>query len=139
MTKIFIDTNVILDFVLCRDGEKNALKVFQLGENENIDLVVSFLTMANVAYVARKHRSKEELLIYLNEFSSLFHILNMDECQFNAALNTIAPDFEDSLQYQCAKLHNCDFIVTNNTKHFPFKDINVTTPHQLLTILNHIS
>lgn len=56
---VFIDTNVILDFVLCRDGEQNATDIFQLGENGDIRLSVSFLTMANVAYVARKHRTRE--------------------------------------------------------------------------------
>lgn len=34
-----------------------------------------------------------------------------------------APDFEDMLQYQCAKTAGCDYIVTNDCRHYDFSDI----------------
>lgn len=132
MDKVFVDTNVLLDFVLAREGEQNALDIFQMGEDNHIELVVSFLTMANVAYVARKHRTREELFEYLEELSSLFNILPMDEEQYRKALSIVAPDFEDILQYMCASKAACDIIITNNTKHFSFSDIPVLTPSQFL-------
>lgn len=130
--KIFVDTNVILDFVLCREGQQEAMDIFQMGEEGKTELVVSFLTMANVAYIARKHRTKEELYEYLRELSSLFHILEMTESQYHEALATIVPDFEDMLQYVCAKHNRCDAIITNNIKHFSFSLIPVMTPSQYL-------
>lgn len=130
--KVFVDTNVLLDFVLCRDGERQAMDIFQLGEDGKIRLCVSFLTMANVAYVARKHRSKEELYSYLRDFASLFEILNMDDSQYKNALEEVVSDFEDMLQYQCAKTHACDVIITNNTKHFNFSELPVLTPDLFL-------
>lgn len=133
MAKVFLDTNVVLDFVLSREGEQEAMDIFQMGEDGQVDLVVSFLTMANVAYIARKHRTKEELYLYLRELSSLFHILSMDESQYQEALATITPDFEDMLQYICAKNESCDVIITNNTKHFAFSKIPVLTPTQFLS------
>ncbi len=54
MRKVFVDTNVILDFVLCREGQQYAMDLFQMAEEGKIELFVSFLSMANVAYVARK-------------------------------------------------------------------------------------
>lgn len=139
MKRVFIDTNVVLDFVLCREGEQKAMDVFQMGEDGLVQLVVSFLTMANVAYIARKHRSRTELNEYLRELASLFHILPMDEAQFNEALNNESPDFEDMLQYQCAVYHNCDVIITNNTKHFVFSEIKVQTPSEFLIKNNELN
>lgn len=132
MKRVFLDTNVVLDFVLCRNGEQEALDIFQLGEDNKIELVVSYLTMANVAYISRKHRTKEELYEYLRELSSIFKILEMDEEQYIEALKTIVTDFEDLLQYTCAKKHNCDIIITNNIKHFSFSELPVQTPTQFL-------
>lgn len=136
MKKIFVDTNVILDFVLCREGQQNAMDIFQMGEDGKVELVVSFLTMANVAYIARKHRTKEELYDYLRELSSLFHILEMNEAQYHEALSTIVTDFEDMLQYVCATHYCCDAIITNNIKHFSFSKIPVMTPSQYLADKN---
>lgn len=130
--KVFIDTNVLLDFVLCRDGDELAMDIFQMGEEAKIQLCVSFLTMANVAYVARKHRTKEELFTYLRDFASMFEILAMDDSQYKEALKYQATDFEDMLQYQCASSHNCDLIITNNIKHFKFSLMPVNTPLEFL-------
>ena len=132
MKRIFLDTNVLLDFVLSREGEQDAMDIFQMGEDNEIELVVSFLTMANVAYVARKHRTRDELYEYLRELSSLFRILPMDQSQYLEALNTIVSDFEDMLQYVCARKYKCNVIITRNIKDFPFSDILVLSPKQFL-------
>lgn len=134
MRKVFVDTNVILDFVLCREGQQYAMDLFQMAEEGKIELFVSFLSMANVAYVARKHRTKEELYEYLRELSSLFKILSMDETQFTEALTTIVPDFEDLLQYVCARKYDCDCLVTNNVRDFSFSEIPVYMPAQFLCL-----
>lgn len=134
MRKVFVDTNIILDFVLCREGQQYAMDLFQMAEEGKIELFVSFLSMANVAYVARKHRTKEELYEYLRELSSLFKILSMDETQFNEALTTIVPDFEDLLQYVCARKSGCDCIVTNNVRDYSFSEIPIYKPIQFLSL-----
>lgn len=137
MKRIFIDTNVVLDFILCRDGEQEAMDIFQLGEDGKVSLFVSYLTMANVAYVARKHRTREEIYSYLRELSALFRILPMDETQYQEALRTEVSDFEDMLQFVCAKSNQCDVIITNNTKHFSFSTLPVYTPSQFLAELHN--
>lgn len=134
MQKVFVDTNVILDFVLCREGQQYAMDLFQMAEEGKIELFVSFLTMANVAYVARKHRTREELYEYLRELSSLFKILSMDEEQFSEALSTIVPDFEDLLQYVCARKNDCDCLITNNVRDFTFSELPIFTPAHFLSL-----
>ncbi len=46
-----------------------------------------------------------------------------------------AGDFEDALQYYSAKSTGADFIVTRNIKDFPFADIDVLLPCDLIEAL----
>ena len=97
MKKVFLDTNVLLDFVLGREGMKDALAILQLQEDNKVYLSTSILSMANVAYVAKKGRTKAELYELMQGLSEMIHTLQMDEYQFQEALSVIAPDFEDML------------------------------------------
>ena len=52
--RVFLDTNIILDLLLERDGFQDSATIFQMQEDGKIRLCVSFLTMVNVAYVYKK-------------------------------------------------------------------------------------
>ena len=53
--KVFIDTNVFLDYILSRQvGFVEANELFMLSANYQIDLILSDLTLANVRYVTRR-------------------------------------------------------------------------------------
>ena len=58
----------------------------------------------------------------------------MNEQQLQEALTFIAPDFEDMLQYVCAKEHECDTIITRNKKDFIFSTLPLYTPTEFLQI-----
>ena len=45
-------------------------------------------------------------------------MLPCDASQLDAGLGFEVKDFEDMMQYQCAKAAGCDVIVTNNKKDF---------------------
>lgn len=132
MKKVFLDTNVVLDFVTQRDGYEDACDIFQLGEDNIVFLCVSFLTMANTAYVAKRGRTIDELYALMEGLTDMFEVLQMNQEQLRSSFSVIAADFEDVLQYICASYHNCDIIVTNNTKHFKFSKIQVLTPKEFL-------
>ena len=132
MKKVFIDTNVLIDFMLEREGARNAADILQLGEEKKIRTAASFLTMANIAYIIRKGRTRTELYALLTDLSDVIEIFPMDERQFKDALMQPASDFEDVLQYECAKTYGCDVIVTCNSKHFPFAQIPVLSPAEFL-------
>ena len=53
--KVFIDTNVFLDYILSRQvGFVDANEIFMLSANYEIELILSDLTLANVRYVTRR-------------------------------------------------------------------------------------
>ena len=58
--KVFIDTNVFLDYILSRQvGFVEANELFMLSANYQIDLILSDLTLANVRYVTRRDFTNE--------------------------------------------------------------------------------
>lgn len=133
MKKVFLDTNILLDFITEREGVEEASSILQLGEEGQVSLTTSFLTMANVAYVARKGRNQAELYELMRGLSEMVEVLRMDEKQFQEALSIISTDFEDVLQFVCAKTFECDVIVTRNKKDFKFSTIRILSPEEFLS------
>lgn len=130
--KVFLDTNILLDFVTEREGVEEACDILQLGEDGKINLSTSYLSMANTAYVARRGRSREELYAVLAGLSDMIQVLSMDEEQLRQAIAHPVSDFEDMLQYVCAMTHHCDVIISRNKKHFSFSHIPVYSPAEFL-------
>lgn len=134
MKKVFLDTNILLDFVTEREGVEDASAILQLGEEGKVWLTTLFLTMANVAYVARKGRTQAELYELMKGLSEMIEVLAMDEIQFQEALSIVSTDFEDVLQYVCSKTFECDVIITRNKKDFiNFSVIEILSPREFLT------
>lgn len=135
MKKVFLDTNVVLDLFTGRDGAEDAGAIFQLGEDGEIDICISFLTVANCAYILRK-LAPDVLHDMLKELTGRVEVLSMDAGQIVEALKVESPDFEDMLQYQCALFHGCNCIITRNIRHFGYSVITVMAPNEFLgTIL----
>ena len=134
MKRIFLDTNIVLDFLI-REEYKPQIREL-ISHSEDFDLYISYLTVANAAYIMRKY-SKVELRSNLELILELFEIIPNDKQQLLEAIKTDSPDFEDMLQYQSAKSVKCDVILTRNSKDFPFSDIPVMDVSSFLKILTH--
>ena len=55
--KIFLDTNILLDYYTGRMGDSNAEKIVQIGKNPEIELCISVLTAINVLYITKRTAS----------------------------------------------------------------------------------
>ena len=135
--KIFIDTNIALDYM---QGRKNPeqVELFLSSVKKDTDnrTYVSYLTMANAAYILRKQYSSTELNILFRTFTSGCNVLPMNDMQLYEALRSAnpSPDFEDNLQIMCAESGGCDVIVTHNIDHFrPYTDIPAITPEDFIS------
>ena len=133
MKKIFLDTNILLDYYLDRSGAFEAGQIFRAANAGKINVFASFLTFANFAYVAKHSHTYEEVYTALDKFESLVKALPMDRKQLREAIDRPCKDFEDMLQVQCAKAASCDVIITNNTKDFAeFCDLPFMTAAQFV-------
>ena len=58
----------------------------------------------------------------------------------NKSLKSDFRDFEDAIQYNCAKsLKKIDFIVTRDTKDFKTSSLPILTPKEAVTLIESIS
>lgn len=116
--KLFLDTNILLDLLLERDGYEDSAYLFQLQEEGKLTLCVSILTMVNMAYVYKKTVGQDMAIVNIKYFSTLVDVVPMDGEQLQQAIMTDCPDFEDALQATAASNAGCDFLITRNVKDF---------------------
>lgn len=132
--RVFLDTNVLLDTLLPgRSLREVSNTILTLGNIDPLRFCVSTLTLANLAYSARKMYSKQEVRELLNNFIHRWRILELSAFNFYEAVSSRSPDFEDALQISIAE-SDCDVIVTNNVKDFKgYTALEVLTPQEFLS------
>ena len=131
-SQLFLDTNVILDLALNRlELVKDAESIFALSDQNKIDIYISSLTLSTVAYFADKHKLNPFVIV--KKFLECTHVIELDATCFKQVLTSDFLDFEDGLQYFCArKVKDMEAIITRNTKDFKPSLIPVLTPAQFL-------
>ena len=122
MKRIFLDTNILIDYIDNRAGADDAELIFACGFSGEVLLFASSLTFANMAYII-KGRSQEEKYDALKQMAGVVEILPLGKEEVMSAIAQPVKDFEDMLQYQCAKAAGCDYIITNDHRHYDFSDI----------------
>ena len=122
--KIFIDTNVFLDALLNRNKGLSK-KLIQHLEQQNIEISLSDISVINIAYIIRKDFSKDEIKEVVNILLKKHKIVCASGKIIEDANNSKFKDFEDGVQYFCAKKIEADLIISNNKKDFLESDIFV--------------
>ena len=122
MKRIFLDTNILIDYIDNRAGADDAEQIFACGFSGEVLLYASSLTFANMAYII-KGKTLEEKYDALRLMAGIVEILPLGKQEVVSAIAQPVKDFEDMLQYQCAKAAGCNYIVTNDRRHYEFSDI----------------
>jgi len=117
MMKVFLDTNILIDYVDHREKRVYAGLILSMADEGLITLYASYLSYANMGYILRK-RTQEERYRLIQEARNMATVLPCDAEQLDIALTQPVKDYEDMLQYQCALAAGCDVVVTNNKKDF---------------------
>ncbi len=134
--KVFLDTNIILDLLLQREGWEHSAQIITLQEKGCLQLCVSVLTMVNVAYVYRKTVGESLAVANLKYISALMEVLPMDSVMMDEAIQAGGRDFEDGFQAVAAATAGCDAIVTRNTRDF---ENLIPQAHPLPTLFDPVS
>ena len=134
--RIFIDTNVMLDFL----GERNPFyesiaKIATLAEKEKLTLIVSPISFATVNYFLSKFENSKIAREKLRKFKIISEICTLDEQTIEKGLNSSFADFEDALQYFSATESECDLILTRNGKDFKKSLLPIMTPDEFIKSL----
>ncbi len=132
-TKVLLDTNIVMDlFDADRIAHKSSLqKVKDLMEN-GASLYVNSDTLATAFYLLRslKKVTLDEALFALRETTTMCDLVSIEIDDVDKALSLCEEktkpykDYEDAMQYICAKKVGASAIITND-RNFVSEDIEI--------------
>ena len=137
MENVFIDTDVIVDFLTDRKPfSLESAKIFSLIDQKKIKGCVSSLSFSNLYYVLRKFGTHKKVINSLQELSELVDILKVDSEIIKSALTSDFKDFEDAIQYYTAISNNkLDAIITRNIADFKLSTLPVFSPDEAIGLI----
>ncbi|MCF6352473.1 MAG: PIN domain-containing protein [Cyclobacteriaceae bacterium] len=137
MKRIFIDTNVILDFLADRTPfSEHAAILFQLAKEDTIEIYISAISINNTYYILRKVTSHKIAIQLISELEELVGLQETTRTIIRKSIKSNFSDFEDAIQYFSAvKLGNIDIISTRDLKGFKKSDIPVLSPESTVKLL----
>lgn len=134
--KLFLDTNVVLDFLLAREGELNEIDtILDLSKLGKLDCLISESVLATTIYFLQKQ--KMPALQMLRDFCTTCKIIPFNHPVLYNDIE-IFKDLEDGLLYFLALHHKADYFITRNKPDFKKAgiDLPVFTPKQFLQHYN---
>lgn len=136
-TRLFLDTNVVLDLLAHRlPFYESVAKIATLADQGKVTLVVSALSYSTVNYFLSKYENYEIAQNKLRRFRVISEVSDLNEVIIDKALNANFRDFEDALQYFGAIQAVCGVIITRNAKDFKASAIPVMTPDEYIASLH---
>ena len=137
MTKVFVDADVILDLFIDREPHHSvAMRFFSYADANaaSIALYTSPVVIANVAYLLGRAKSHAYAVDRLARLRQFVGVLPMGESVIDDAIRRPGGEFEDSLQYHCARANELTVIITRNVKDFITDSVQIMTPSEFLTV-----
>ncbi len=129
-TKLFIDSDVVIDFFTDREPHVNpSSELFDLNEKGEIKLHLSAVSINNIYYIVRKHLGHKKTLQVIEELTDMTEIIGTTKKEIIQALKNDFKDFESSIQYSSAlTIEGIKVILTRNVKDYRNSEIAVMTP-----------
>ena len=116
MQKVFLDTNIVLDFLdKKRVNHQKAKDLISKLIMKDSQIFISEDMLSTIFYISK---DKEKVLLFFEMIMNKWLVVPYGkelilrailECQENKG-----QDLEDTLQCLCAKEHNCEYIVTSD-------------------------
>lgn len=139
MGKIFLDANIIIDFLDdTRKGFLNAQKILAFCVQNDISIGISEDIMTTVFYICKKNIPREKIFSFFSKFESFGNVEHFGSAvrknSLEYCLKNNTADLEDVLQSFCAQENKYDAIITND-KNFPSDILQIYTAPQFLKTL----
>ena len=136
VSKILIDTNVLLDYLLGRDPFfEDAKKVILSCTEGDTKGCIAAHSISNMFFILRKDYTASERREILSSLCTIFDVEGIDKAKLLASLaNEEFSDFEDCLQMECAKSYGAEYIVTRNVADYSTSDIKAILPSEYLEL-----
>lgn len=137
MIHLFLDTNVILDFLIDRKPFSSfAGKIFDYSEKGKVKIYLSAVSYNNLYYVIKKASTQKATIRILSRLAEMTEIIDTTSTCIHHALHSEFSDFEDALQYFSATVKpQINAIVTRNGPDFRHSQISILTPEEAVHVV----
>ncbi len=136
MISVFLDSDVILDFLLKRERfAEPAGAIFSLGERGRLSLLTSTLSFMNVHYIAATATDRSTARSLARQLRTLVQLLPVSAEHIDAACASDLKDIEDYVQYAVARGAHVDYLVTRNVGDYPREPSFIMDPTVFLNTL----
>jgi predicted nucleic acid-binding protein len=133
MTKILLDTNIILDIALNHPPYADYARGIFGGIDKGLfEAYITASSVTDIVYVLRKLMGKEAAMIFLIELLDVVNVANVSSDVVRKAMHSDFADFEDAIQCYAAEAADIEFIITRNTHDFRSSTIPAYEPTEFL-------
>jgi hypothetical protein len=134
---IFLDTNVLIDFLADRRPfSLEAARLFDNSLKRKIRIFISAVSYNKIYYILRQSFSHNETIKLLAELNEWTEIIDVSKDIIEKSIRSEFNDFEDAIQYYCAlSTSKIEFIVTRDTKDFKTSTIPILTPKEANSLI----
>jgi predicted nucleic acid-binding protein len=135
--KLFLDTNIILDFILKREFELSSTEeIINSAFDKKLDIYISESVITNSIYLLRL--AKIDRLETFRDLCRAINVLPFNRNLLYMPLEKFR-DIEDGMLYFLAAHHKLDYFITRNKKDFPYTtpSLPVLTPDEFTETIFH--
>lgn len=139
--RLFLDTNVVIDFILERQPfYPAAAMIVSCAVDGKVDVCVSSMSVVTAKFIC-VDRCKMPLDMFRMKIDFLrdfMGICSVDSTDIYNSYDAGWKDFEDGVQYYAAMRHGADYVVTRNVVDFEGQDIPVLSVDDTCQLLRTV-
>ncbi len=130
----YIDTNILLNMFLDRDNGISKQLFNKLVENKS-NIYINDISIINTHYIISKYSTDENAIKAVKYLQLACSLISVDSYIIEKAVTSKFSDFEDAVQYYCAKKIDANMIITQNIKDYKNSKIVIKTAKKCLQTL----
>jgi predicted nucleic acid-binding protein len=136
MSRVLVDTNVILDVLLDRhphvEPSASVWRAIETGTSEGL---LAAHAITTIHYLVQKELGVARAKRLISEILRVFRVAAVDSAVIEEALRLPLADFEDTVTAAAARSSDCDYIVTRDPRGFRGSSVRPLAPEAALPML----
>lgn len=139
MKSIFLDTNVVIDFLAGRQPfSADAAQLLDGAARGEVKIYVSAVSYNNIYYIIRRSVAHHVAMALLENLSEITEIADVSAAVVLQSLKADFKDYENAIQYHSAlTVPEISVIVTRNEKDFKKSALPVLNPREAIAFLKN--
>ena len=134
MISIFVDTDVLMDFLTKRvPFDIESMKIMEYGNRKKIQINISSLCLSNINYLIERQETKKKARQQIKGLLKLVEVLAVDRKIVEKSAYSEFKDFEDGIQNFCAEENGIRILITRNIKDYSKSNLSIQTPKEFIS------